>query len=253
MGIGFSRNSDFVEKRRARRSPVSLESSVRERSRSALSARVADLSPHGCRIDSLTLALAGNQLWVRLPGLESVIGTVAWSDLTSAGIKFDQPLHPAVAARYVPDQTANQPANDVVETSGNVVHFSPLLSRREQIVAGQADQNLSPLSRQKNASGGGFQRMISRTVQRRVDSRAEPRHADRALTGPMELTIDGKPARIADLSSSGLRIAAPIHADIGKSLSVEFAGFDPIEARLVWAGAGEAGLSLPTGALDLEG
>lgn len=253
MSIGFSRNSDFVERRRARRSPVSLDGSVRERSRSALPARIADLSAHGCRIESLTLALAGNQLWVRLPGLESVIGTVAWSDFTSAGIKFNQPLHPAVAASYMPDQSAALAANDTPGPNSNVIPFSPLLTRREQIVSGMGEQSPSPLSTRKQATGGGFARMISRTVQRRVDSRAETRHADRALTGPMELTIDGKPARIADLSASGLRVEAAIHADIGKALAVEFAGFDPIEARLVWCGAGEAGLSLPTGALNLEG
>lgn len=251
MGIGFSRNSDFVEQRRARRSEVALDCSVRERSRSALPGTVADLSPLGCRIESPTMALTGIQLWVRLPGLESMIGTVIWSDGHKAGVRFDQPLHPAVAARFMPAVTTG-PANDSCDPPSNVVPISPLLSRREQIVAGIADQGLSPLSTRKRQPASGMQQMISRTVQRRVDSRAEPRHADQALTGPMELLVGGHEARVADVSASGLRVNTTLEAEIGETLPVEFNGFDPIDGRLVWMGGGEAGFSLPTGALELD-
>ncbi len=253
MGIGFSRNSDFVEQRRARRSTVALDCSVRERSRSALGGAVRDLSALGCRIESPTMALAGNQLWVRLPGLESMIGMVIWSDGYQAGVMFDQPLHPAVALRYMPDVAAPTPANDFYDGPENVVPLSPLLSRREQIVAGMADTGISPLSTRKRQSGNGMATMISRRVQRRMDTRAEPRHADQALTGPMELSIDGKPARVADVSASGLRVYAELEAEIGHDLAVEFTGFDEITGRLVWMGGGEAGFSLATDALDLEG
>lgn len=253
MGIGFSRSSDFVEQRRARRAAVVLDCSVRERSRSALKGEVRDLSPLGCRIESPTMALAGNQLWVRLPGLESTIGTVIWSDGHSAGVMFDQPLHPAVAVQYMPDVAAMTAANDSYDAPDNVIPISPLLSRREQIVAGIADTGLSPLSTRKRQSSNGMQTMISRTVQRRIDTRAEPRHADQALTGPMELSVDGQSARVADVSSSGLRVFAEIEAEIGQELAIDFTGFDGIAGRLVWMGGGEAGFSLPTDALDLEG
>lgn len=252
MGIGFSRNSDFIEQRRARRTPAVIECSVRERSRSALKGMVADLSPLGCRIESPTMALTGNQLWVRLPGLESMIGTVIWSNGHLAGVMFDQPLHPAVAARFMPDQATLAVANDTGELANNVIPFSPLLSRREKIVAGIANQSLSPLSARKQPLRSSMLRMISRTVPRRIDLRAEERHADQALTGPMALAVAGQPARVADVSSSGLRVTATIEAEIGQQLTIDFAGFDSIEGRLVWMGGGEAGFSLPTGALDLD-
>jgi hypothetical protein len=252
VGIGFSRNSDFVEQRRARRSAVALDCSVRERSRSALKGEVRDLSPLGCRIESPTMALTGNQLWVRLPGLESIFGTVIWSDGHLAGVRFEQALHPAVAVQYMPDVSAMTVANDSFDAPTNVIPFSPLLSRREQIVAGIADTGTSPLSTRKRQSGNGMLTMISRTVQRRSETRAELRHADQALTGPMELTVAGKPARVADVSSSGLRVYAELEAEIGQELAIDFAGFDCINGRLVWVGGGEAGFSLPDNALDLE-
>lgn len=253
MGIGFSRSSDFVEQRRARRAAVELPCSVRERSRSALKGEVRDLSTLGCRIDSPTMALAGNNLWVRLPGLESMIGTVVWSDGHTAGVSFEQPLHPAVAAQYILEPGTQGAAEAQPVMADNVIPLSPLLSRREQIVAGMADPSASPLSNRKRQSGNGMATMIARTVQRRIDTRAEPRHADQALTGPMALTIDGAPARVADVSSSGLRVYAALEAEIGSELAVEFAGFDGITGRLVWMGGGEAGFSLPDDALDLAG
>jgi hypothetical protein len=68
----------------------------------------------------------------------------------------------------------------------------------------------------------------------------------------MALTVAGQPAQVADVSSSGLRVACKLDAAIGDTVTIDFAGFDSIEGRLIWIRGGDAGLSLPTGSLELE-
>lgn len=58
---------------------------------------VSDLSVAGCKIESLYLRLdVGDKLFLRPEGLEGRACTVMWCNERAAGIKFDQPFHPAV-------------------------------------------------------------------------------------------------------------------------------------------------------------
>ena len=50
----------------------------------------------------------GTRLLLNLPGLEVWLATVAWFEDGRGGLKFDRPLHPAVARRFAvpPDQSS---------------------------------------------------------------------------------------------------------------------------------------------------
>ena len=58
--------------------------------------KLRDLSTHGCSVDLVNRVQAGDRLWVKLPGLESIEGFVCWAEEFHAGIVFLTPLHPAV-------------------------------------------------------------------------------------------------------------------------------------------------------------
>lgn len=84
-------------KRRENRKPLSIDVAARiERSPTTL--HLSDLSCRGCRIVSHARFLTvGARITIRPAGMEGLIGTVRWSDVDSAGMEFDYPLHPAVA------------------------------------------------------------------------------------------------------------------------------------------------------------
>ena len=225
---------------------------MRERSRSAAPATVQDISTDGCRIESGGVPLEGHHIWVKLDGLESQSGRVEWSAGYVAGISFAQPLHPAVAARYT--AAANDldlASHDPGPFASNVVGLEPLRSRREQIICGITQGDRSPLNRKKAPSGAGLAGIVSRQVVRRADHRHEERFSDVRTTAPMALTIDRHAAQVENVSPSGLCVRAPIDADIGTHVPVEFEGCEPIRAQLVWLAQGRAGLSLPTASIDL--
>jgi hypothetical protein len=94
-------NGDGVENRRAARAPTRLEAPLRRREGRPAKAIVLDLSVHGFRAETTGLFAPGTQVWLKLPGLEASLATVAWTDQIQIGAEFVQPLHPAVADRIV--------------------------------------------------------------------------------------------------------------------------------------------------------
>lgn len=67
-----------------------------------------DISTHGCGFASRWPFLVGSRVWLRLPGLEKWLATVAWWKDGKGGLAFEQPLHPAVALRFARDIAANE-------------------------------------------------------------------------------------------------------------------------------------------------
>ena len=47
--------------------------------------KLRDLSTHGCSVDLVNRVQAGDRLWVKLPGLESIEGFVCWAKEFHAG------------------------------------------------------------------------------------------------------------------------------------------------------------------------
>ena len=57
---------------------------------------ILDFSPTGCRVDLPVRVATEDTVWISLPGIETIAGTVCWVKEWEAGIEFANPLHPAV-------------------------------------------------------------------------------------------------------------------------------------------------------------
>ena len=107
-GSGFdaelSRWPSANRERKARRSErvaVEVSAGLRQRGASGVSVRVLDLSPEGFRASTHLELNNGVDVWLRLPGLEPLHATVAWSAGHFIGCAFERPLHPAVVDMIV--------------------------------------------------------------------------------------------------------------------------------------------------------
>ena len=87
--------------RRVKRTKVQLQSHLRRREGRTATVVVLDLSTLGFRAETIGVFGTGTQLWLKLPGLEALLATVAWTDGIQIGCEFAQPLHPAVVERIV--------------------------------------------------------------------------------------------------------------------------------------------------------
>jgi hypothetical protein len=241
----------FVERRAMRRAACPLEVTARQRGRFAVAAATTDLTPYGARLSGAGPFEPGSELWLRLPGLESLTVQVIWSDGPATGVAFHQPLHTAVYARFLPAdgrlQLVTEPAVPPVMPAEIA-----RLPRREQIVRGFGAAMEGPQRHAKQPLGGGMTNLIRRSVVRRAEHRREERFADALRTGPMRLTVGAYPAQVRDVSASGLKVAAMYDAEVGMKVAVEFEGFDAMAARVVWRRENEIGLSLPADSLDLD-
>ncbi len=247
MTISFQRNTDFTERRRQGRAPLEVEVFMRERGRSSIAARLVDLTAYGARIHGAILVSPDAQAWIRLPGLESLSVRPVWRSDSSIGVEFDSPLHPAVAARFLPAVGSHGAAALTSATWS----ADPLLSRREQIMAGIAGSDHSPLQRKKQPSGMGMLGRIARTVSRQTDTRAEQRYGD-AIPEGTTLVIEGVPVRVLNVSPSGMKVRGEFaEREIGEKVAVAFEGFDGMTGQLVWRNGEDAGIALPPQAIEL--
>ena len=87
--------------RKSQRIDVEVSAALRQRGASGVSVRVLDLSPEGFRASTHLELGKGSDVWLRLPGLEPLHATVAWSTGHFIGCAFERPLHPAVVAMIV--------------------------------------------------------------------------------------------------------------------------------------------------------
>ena len=247
MTVSFERKSEFIERRRQGRAPIELSVALRERGRSAMEAQLIDFSALGCRINGLIVGQGTAQVWIKLPGLETMAGQRMWHEGNLAGIAFDTALHPAVAARFMPAPGSHAAA--ALDNSG--ASLDPLLSRREQIVAGIAATDHSPLQRRKRPSGLGMSGRISRAVTRNVDHRAERRYAD-AIPEGTALAIGGENVHVLNVSPSGIKVRGlREEAEIGHNIDLAFEGFPAMTGQLVWINGAEAGIALPEASIEL--
>lgn len=249
MTINFARNSGIVEKRRAPRAPLGIDASMRERGRTAFDVKVLTFSAFGCQVAGFLPTTSDGQAWLKLPGLESQAVTLIWNNGQCIGVEFERPLHPSVAARYLPaagSHAANYAAN-------NPAANDRLMSRREQIMAGIAASDSSPLQRRKKPSGLGMFGKINRTTVRKADHRNEPRYGDNLHQGPSKVVIDAESGSVRNVSASGLRAFMPhaLDREIGDKVAVEFEGFEPIKGQIVWMNQTELGVSLPPHTIEL--
>lgn len=85
------------DRRTDARKALSAVAFFRERGRSREDVRVTDLSPSGCRIRLKGALICGEHGWVTLPTLAPWGCAIAWRSEEEAGVRFERPLHGAVA------------------------------------------------------------------------------------------------------------------------------------------------------------
>lgn len=84
------------EGRRAPRTDVVLGAGLRQRGAHAVTIQILDLSTHGFRAATHLDLMPGSDVWLKMPGLESMHARVAWMRGHLMGCEFVRPLHPAV-------------------------------------------------------------------------------------------------------------------------------------------------------------
>lgn len=92
------------ERRRAERSALRLNATIREPGRGRVSVRVIDISTHGCRIEATTGASADSWVLLSIAGLETQYCRVAWHCQEFSGLEFATPLAEPVLEKLLQDQ-----------------------------------------------------------------------------------------------------------------------------------------------------
>jgi hypothetical protein len=106
MSDPATRPDGQAERRRAPRTALRLDASVREPGRSRVAARLIDLSVRGCRIEVTPGVSADSWLLLAIDGLETQYCRVVWACHEFAGVEFATPLAETVLDRLLQDQTA---------------------------------------------------------------------------------------------------------------------------------------------------
>jgi hypothetical protein len=91
------------DRRRAERAALRLNATMREAGRGRVTARVIDISTHGCRIEAGSGASVETWLWLSIAGLETQYCRVVWRCQEFAGLEFATPLSEAVLDRLLQD------------------------------------------------------------------------------------------------------------------------------------------------------
>jgi len=84
------------EPRRAERVPLHCEVEIRRHADACYPVDLLDFSPEGCCIAPPVRVEAGERMWLRIPGMETIHAQVAWTEQWKVGLEFDTPFHPAV-------------------------------------------------------------------------------------------------------------------------------------------------------------
>ena len=87
---------DDSDPRRAERVPLRADIEFRRTGEHRWRVNILDFSPEGCRVDLPVRVVVDDIVWISLPGIESIQGTVCWVNEWQAGVEFSNPLHPAV-------------------------------------------------------------------------------------------------------------------------------------------------------------
>ena len=84
------------EGRRSARKDVVFGAGLRQRGAHAVTIQIVDLSTDGFRAATHLELFPDSDVWLKLPGLESLHSRVVWMHGHMLGCQFVRPLHPAV-------------------------------------------------------------------------------------------------------------------------------------------------------------
>jgi hypothetical protein len=89
---------------------ISAEIALRRVGRQHYTAKVFDLSNHGCKVEFVERPRLDELVWVKFESLEAIEAEVCWVDGFHGGLKFLRPIYPAVydllLARMLPGDAA---------------------------------------------------------------------------------------------------------------------------------------------------
>ena len=105
MSDSSERPDGQPERRRAPRAALRISASIREPGRSRVSAKLIDISTHGCRIEATSGASADTWIMLNIAGLETQYCRVVWRCHEFAGIEFSSPLAEAVLDKLLGDES----------------------------------------------------------------------------------------------------------------------------------------------------
>jgi PilZ domain len=87
---------DNSDPRRAERVPLRADIEFRRSGEHRWRVNILDFSPDGCRVDLPVRVVPDDTVWISLPGIETIQGTICWVREWEAGVEFTSALHPAV-------------------------------------------------------------------------------------------------------------------------------------------------------------
>ena len=130
------------DRRRSERAALRLNATMREAGRGRVTARVIDISTHGCRIEAGSGASVETWLWLSIAGLETQFCRVVWRCQEFAGLEFATPLSEPVLDRLLLDTKQL--------TESTITELRDIASRTHRLASkeGSVDtQTLAELSR----------------------------------------------------------------------------------------------------------
>ena len=95
------RPAQDLTSRKSERVNLELGAGLRQRGGTGVAIQIMDLSVDGFRASTHLQLVKGNDVWLRLPGLEPYQAKVMWAKGNFIGCAFERPLHPAVLEMIV--------------------------------------------------------------------------------------------------------------------------------------------------------
>jgi hypothetical protein len=120
------------ERRRADRTALRLDATMREPGRGRLAVRLIDISTHGCRIEATGGGYPDSWLLLSIAGLETQYCRVVWNCHEFAGLEFESPLSEAVLEKLL--QSQKQVSDATISEMRNIA------SRTHRLATIQTDQ-----------------------------------------------------------------------------------------------------------------
>lgn len=98
-GLVFEAEEEPVKKhwpRRFERTVTTAEVSLRRLGKHTFKVQVFDVSPDGCKVELVDKPRVDEHVLVKFDGLEALDAQVCWLEGNEAGLRFGNPIHPAV-------------------------------------------------------------------------------------------------------------------------------------------------------------
>ena len=132
MSESVKQAEDQQERRRADRTALRLDATIREPGRGRLGVRLIDISTHGCRIEASGGSYPDSWLLLSIAGLETQYCRIVWNCHEFAGLEFEAPLAEAVLERLLQGQKQVSDAT--------ISEMRSIASRTHRLATIQTDQ-----------------------------------------------------------------------------------------------------------------